>query len=405
MEYQRSIANNILKGQKKKYAQLIIKISITSIAVGVAVMLLSISIVTGFQNTIREKMSGFGSHITISQFDLNKSDELTPIKSDQSYLRELRSNPNIKSVQPFASKAGIIKRNDLIDGLVLKGVDTNYNFDFLKKSLVDGEILKFDSSSSKMAMISKNTADKLEIKVGDTIIMYFIQNPPRMRAFYVCGIYDTGLSMYDNKFAIVNIDQIRKLNNWSNQEVHGFEIVLRDFSKIKSTTEQVSQLISYDQKAQSIIESNPEIFDWINLFDTNMFILIGLMVIITTITVISTLLILILEQTNTIGILKAIGAKNAAISKIFTYVAGTIILKGIAIGNLTALGLSILQQQTHILKLRQDLYYMDSVPIHLSISHYLLINAGVFILTSLFVIIPIIIVTRKVSTIQAIRYQ
>ncbi len=405
MNYTKTIAKNILRGQKKRYSQLIIKISITSIAIGVAVMLLSMSIVSGFQKTIRNKITGFGAHITISHFDLNQSDEQTPILADQFYLPELRKTKNIKSVQPFATKAGIIKRKEIVDGVVIKGVDTNYNFDFIAESLIQGKILDFKPTSSKSIIISKITADKLEIKLGDTVSMYFIQEPPRMRTFVVCGIYETGMAMYDNKFAITNIEQIRKLNNWDNNEVHGFEVVLKDFSKISETTEEVSRLIPYDQKAKNIVESTPEMFDWIDLFDTNMYILIGLMVIISTITVISTLLILILEQTNTIGILKAIGAKNSSISKIFTQVAGTIILKGILIGNTIALFLSIVQQQTHLFKLRQDLYYMDSVPIDLNLTHYLIINLGVFAVTTLFVFIPIMIVTRKVSTIQAIRYQ
>lgn len=405
MKYTKAIANKIIRGQKRRYAQLIIQISIASITIGMTVMLLSIGIVTGFQHTIRNKVSGFGAHITISHFGLNQSYEATPILSDQLYLGQLKANTNIKAVQPYATKAGIIKQKEMIEGIVLKGIDSTYSFDFFKKSMISGNVLDFDSASSKNIMVSKITADKLNLKVGDKVSMYFIQDPPRMRAYKVCGIFETGLSQFDSKFAITNIDQIRKLNNWENGEIYGFEILLNDFSKIDQTAEEVSSLIPYDQKAKTIIESNPELFDWIALFDTNMYILIGLMIIISTITVISTLLILILEQTNTIGILKAIGANNRTISKIFTYVAGNIIIKGMLIGNIVALAISLIQKYGKVIKLNQELYYMDAVPVEINLFHYLIINGGVFIATSLFVLIPIIIVTRKISTIQAIRYQ
>lgn len=405
MKYTKTIAKHILKGQKKRYSQLIINISIASIAIGVAVMLLSMSIVTGFQKTIRNKVSGFGAHITISHFDLNQSYESEPLVLNQPYIKGIKALPNVNNIQPYATKAGIIKQNEAIEGIVLKGVDSTYNWDFFKQSMRKGEILRFDSASAKKIMISKITADKLGIVVGDKVSMYFIQDPPRMRAYTVCGIYETGLSQFDTKFAFVNIDQIRKLNNWENEEVNGFEIILHDFSKINQTAEEVSSLLPYDQKAQTIIETNPDLFDWIGMFDTNMYILIGLIVIISTITVISTLLILVLEQSTTIGILKAMGANHRSISKIFTQVAGTIIIKGMIIGNIVALLLSVIQILTHLIPLNQELYYMDAVPVNLNPIHYLLINAGVFAITSFFAYIPIYIITRKISTIQAIRYQ
>jgi len=405
VKYTKTIANHILKGQKRRYSQLIIRISIASIAVGIAVMLLSTSIVRGFQKTIRDKVSGFGAHITISHFDLNQSYESTPILSNPSYLKTLRKNDKIKSVQPYATKAGIIKQKEIIDGIILKGIDSCYDLTFLKQSLIKGNVIGFDSSSTQSIMISKITATKLEISVGDKVSMYFIQDPPRMRSFKVIGIFETGLSQYDSKFAIVNIAQIQKLNNWNNGEIDGYEVVLHEFSSINHASQEVNEQIPYNQKATNIIESNPEIFDWINLFDINMYIIIGLMFIISTITVISTLLILILEQTNTIGILKAIGINNQSLAKIFIYVAGNIILKGMLIGNIIALTVSIIQQKTHIIPLNQDLYYMNAVPIHLSFLQYFIINLSVFSIASLLTAIPIYIITRKISTIQAIRYQ
>jgi lipoprotein-releasing system permease protein len=405
VKYTTLIAKRILGGQKKRFAQLIIKISMISIATGIAVMLLSLSIVTGFQKTIREKVIGFGAHITISHFDLNQSYESTPIELNQSYLKQLKENQDIKYIQPYATKAGIIKQKDVIEGIVLKGVDEKYNWDFFKQNLKEGKVLSFDSTSSKEIMISKRTAEKLLIKKGDKVMMYFIQDPPRMRAFTVCGIYETGLGQFDEKFAIVDINQIRKLNNWENNEVDGYEVLVNDFSKIDEISESLSLLLPYDQKAQTIKEKNPELFDWIDLFDTNVYILMGLMILISTITVISTLLILVLEQTNMIGILKAIGAKNQSITSIFTKVAGRIIFTGIIFGNIIALIISLIQKYTHVISLNQDLYYMDSVPININPIHYIIVNIGVFVITSIFVFIPIFLVTRKISTIQAIRYQ
>jgi lipoprotein-releasing system permease protein len=405
VKYTKTIANHILKGSKKQYSRLIINISITSIAIGVAVMLLAMSIVTGFQKTIRDKVSGFGAHITITHYDLNQSYESEPIALRQPYIGAIKRLNNVRNIQPYANKAGIIKQKEAIEGIVLKGVDSTYNWDYMKQTLRKGEILGFDSASGKKIMISKIVADKLGIEVGDKVSMYFIQDPPRMRAYTICGIFETGMSQFDAKFAFVNIDQIRKLNNWEKGEVDGFEIVLRDFSKIRETAEEVSSQLPYDQKSQTIIETNPDLFDWIGMFDTNMYILIGLIVIISTITVISTLLILILEQSTTIGILKAMGANHHSITKIFVQVAGTIILKGMIIGNTVALSLSLIQKYTHLIPLKQDLYYMDAVPINLNPLHYLLINAGVFVITSFFAYLPIYAITRKISTIQAIRYQ
>jgi len=405
VKYTKTIANHILKGQKKQYSHLIINISIASITIGVTAMLLAMSIVTGFQHTIRDKVSGFGAHITITHFDLNQSYESEPIALNQPYIRAIKGLANVQNIQPYATKAGIIKQKEAIEGIVLKGVDSTYRWDFFKQTLRKGEILGFDSASGKKIMISKITANKLGIVVGDKVSMYFIQDPPRMRAYTVCGIYETGMSQFDTKFAFVNIDQIRKLNNWENNEVNGFEINLHDFSKIKESAEEVSSLLPYDQKAQTIVETNPDLFDWIGMFDTNMYILIGLIVIISTITVISTLLILILEQSTTIGILKAMGASHRSISRIFVQVAGTIILKGMIIGNIVALSLSLIQKYTHLIPLNQDLYYMDAVPINLNPIHYLLINVGVFAVTSFFAYLPIYAITRKISTIQAIRYQ
>ncbi|MEI6347704.1 MAG: ABC transporter permease [Bacteroidota bacterium] len=405
MKYTSIIAKRILKGQKQRFAQLIIRISIASIAIGIAVMLISLTIVTGFQKTIRDKVSGFGAHITISRFDLNQSYESAPIALNQPYIKQIKENKDVISVQPFATKAGIIKQKDIIEGIVLKGVDSSYNWDFFKTNLKEGKILSFDSVTSKDIMVSKVTATKLAIKVGDKVSMYFIQDPPRMRAFTVCGIYETGLNQFDGKFAMVDINQIRKLNNWENNEVDGYEVIAKDFSKIDQLAEDINLLLPFDQKGQTIKESNPDLFDWIGLFDTNVYILIGLMILISTITVISTLLILILEQTNLIGILKAIGANNQSISSIFIKVAGRIIFIGMILGNLIALLISITQKYTHIIRLNQELYYMDAVPVNINPLHYIIVNIGVFVITSIFVLAPIYFVTRKISTIQAIRYQ
>jgi lipoprotein-releasing system permease protein len=405
VKYTSIIAKRILKGQKQRFAQLIIRISIASIAIGIAVMLISLAIVTGFQMTIRDKVSGFGAHITISRFDLNQSYESAPIALNQPYIKQIKENNDVISVQPFATKAGIIKQKDIIEGIVLKGVDSSYNWDFFKTNLKEGKILSFDSVTSKDIMVSKVTATKLAIKVGDKVSMYFIQDPPRMRAFTVCGIYETGLNQFDGKFAMVDINQIRKLNNWENNEVDGYEVIAKDFSKIDQLAEDINLLLPFDQKGQTIKESNPDLFDWIGLFDTNVYILIGLMILISTITVISTLLILILEQTNLIGILKAIGANNQSISSIFIKVAGRIIFIGMILGNLIALLISITQKYTHIIRLNQELYYMDAVPVNINPLHYIIVNIGVFVITSIFVLVPIYFVTRKISTIQAIRYQ
>ncbi len=406
MKYTSIIAKRILKKDKEQFSRLIVRLASVSVALGITIMLLSLSIVTGFQKTIREKVSGFSAHIHLSYFDLNNSYESVAIDENQPYLSQIKNHSNVKHIQPYANKAGIIKQKDQIEGIVLKGVDKTYNWDFFKNCLKEGKTISFsDSSLSKEILISKHTATKLKIKIGDKVNMYFIQDPPRVRSFIVSGIYETGLNQFDSKFAIVDINHIRKLNDWENNEIDGFEIIVNDFDKIDQTCQDISLLLPYNQKAQTIKELNPDLFDWIELFDTNVYILIVLMVLISTITVTSTLLILILEQTNLIGILKTMGTPNKHISRIFLKVAGKIIIIGVISGNILSLLISFIQQKTHLIKLNQDLYYMDSVPISINVFHYIFVNIGVFGICLFCVFIPIYIITRKISAVQAIRYQ
>ncbi len=400
------IAKRILKKNKKNFSSLIVRLAIISVAIGISIMLVATSIVKGFQNNIKEKVSGFGSHLQITYFDLNKSYEVRPISSQQSFINEINRNQNVKNIQQFATKAGIIKQKEQIEGVVLKGVSSNYDFTFFKKSLLEGDIVNFnDTIVSNNILISKYTARRLNIKIKDKISIYFIQDPPRVRSFVVSGIYETGLTQFDNKYAIIDIKHIQKLYNWENSEIEGFEIILNDINKIDETYLAINNLIPYDLRLQTVRELAPELFEWIGLFDTNVLVIMILLIVICSITVTSTLLILILEQTTIIGIFKTIGLSNINLSKIFLYIAFRIIAVGLIIGNSIALLVSFIQKYFKIIKLNQELYYMDSVPIDINLIDYLLINSLILVITLLVIFLPIYLITRKVSIVQAIRYQ
>jgi lipoprotein-releasing system permease protein len=374
---------------------------------GLSVMIISVAIVTGFQQQVREKVIGFGSHIQISGFEMNTSQEAKPVTTDQWFYPSLDSIDGIRHIQVYANKAGIIKTDEHIQGVVLKGIGSDFDWEYFKNKIVDGQVLVVsDSAKSNDIIISKSLATLLKLNVKDPLRMYFINNDelqPRGRKFNICGIYETGLEEFDRMYIIGDISHIRKLNNWQNNEIGGFEVMLNDFNDIDKMAETIYSLVGYDLKSQSIKELYPQIFEWLSLHDMNVIIIIALMVIVAGITMISTLLILILEKTNMIGILKAMGSKNKSIRKIFLYNAIYIIGIGLLWGNIVALGLSWVQLEFGIFKLNQESYYVSEVPINFNLLHYLIINTGTLVVCTLMLIIPTFIIT-KISPVRAIRF-
>jgi len=390
------------KSVKKGISQPIMTIAIIGIALGLAVMILSVAIVTGFKSEISNKIIGFGSHIQIVNYDTNISFETEPINKAQSFYTDINDLMGIKNIQEFAIKAGIIKTKTDIQGVVLKGVGADFDWSFFDQNLVEGKSFRItDSLKTDDILISKYIANLLKLNVGDKIIAYFIQEPMRMRPFVISGIYETSLAEFDEKFAMIDIKHIQKLNNWNDNQISGFEVLIQDFSKLDKMTEDVRDIVGFHfnpdgskLKVLSIKEKYPQMFDWLELTDMNVWVILILMIAVAGFNMVSGLLIIILERTNMIGILKAMGTKNWSIRKIFLYQSGFIISKGLLWGNIIGLTICFLQAQFQIFKLDPTSYYLDAVPINLKIWHILALNSGTLITTVLMLIIPSYIISR-----------
>lgn len=408
MNFEHFISRKILSVREKgKLSKPAVNVAVLSIVISIAVMIISVAIVTGFQNEIREKTIGFGAHIQITNFDSNESLEAQPIDKNQPFYPSFNDVEGIKHIQVFATKAGIIKTKDAMEGVVLKGVGTDYDWSFFNDKMVEGSIPQiYDSVKSADVIISKLLATRLKLKCNDSVRMYFINKDKaqtKARKFHISGIYETGLEEYDKVYVIGDIAQIQKLNKWSKDQIAGFEILIENFDDLDKMTEYVYNNISYDLDTKNIRQMNPQIFDWLDLQDMNVIIILVLMILVSAINMISTLLILILERTNMIGTLKALGSRNGSIRKIFLYTSAYLIGRGILWGNLIAIGLCLIQKYTGVITLSQESYYVSHVPVNLDILQILILNAGTTIVCLLMLIIPSYIITR-ISPVKAIRF-
>ncbi len=400
------------KDNRKSISRSILNIAIFGISLGLAVMIVAMAVVTGFKNEITRKVVGFAAHIQILNFDSNSSYETQPINSNQEFLKELREDPSIASVQVFATKAGIIKTKSDIQGVVLKGVGPGYDWGFLKDYLREGEILSFsDSARSNKVLISRHTASLLKLNLNDDFLMYFIQDPPRMRRFTVAGIFETSLEEFDKVFIFGDVRHIQKLNDWSEEQVSGFEVNITKFSELDRQTLNVTNTVGFGfeedgsrLKVDNIHEKYPQIFDWLNLQDMNVLIILILMLVVAGFNMVSGLLILILDRTNMIGILKALGSPNVSIRKIFMYQSGFLIIRGLFWGNIIGIGICLLQKFTGIMELDQSSYYLNTVPVNLNVLHIIALNLGTALAIILMLIIPSMIISR-ISPARAIRFE
>ncbi len=402
------IAKNIIKGdnRSKKFTKPVINISIIAITLGIAVMILAMSIVSGFQQEIRNKVIGFGSHIQITNYDSQNTYEANPIYKHQEFYPNLDSVPGIKHIQVFATKAGIIKTKEEIYGVVVKGIGSDFDWSFFNDKIVEGEAFVIqDSIKENNILISNHIAKKMKLNVGDKMFVYFIQQNGQLRPkdFIIKGIYQTGLEGFDDLFVLADIAHIQKRNGWDKNQVGGFEVLIDDFNDIDRMGDYIYERIGYDLHSTTIKDQNPDIFSWLNLQDYNVNIIIILMVIVAVINIISALLILILERTNMIGILKALGMPNWNVRKIFLYNATYLIIKGLLYGNVIGIALCLIQQQFGLLTLPEESYYISEVPINMNFLHILLLNLGTLAVCILMLIIPSLVIT-KISPVKAIRF-
>lgn len=406
MNYELFIARRLAFSKEKdsNISRPIIRLALIGVALGFAVMIIAIAVVSGFKKEIRDKVIGFGSHIQVSSFDENNSFETKPLNINQTFISTLKKDPDIIHVQVFATKAGIIKSKDEIEGVVAKGIGSDFNWRYFQSRLVEGKVFHVNSNEvSNDIVISRNLSKKLNLKTGDDLVMYFIQQPPRARKFRITGIYETGLEEFDNLYLFCDLGHIQKLNDWSKDEAGGFEIEIKDFSRLDKVGEKVYYLTGSELNSRTIREIYPQLFDWLGLQNINAVIIITLMVIVSGMNMISALLIIILERISFIGTLKAIGCRSFSVRKIFVYLAGYLVLRGILLGNIIGITLILLQKHFGILKLDVESYYLSYVPVNISLTHILLLNAGTLLVCLLMMILPTIIITR-IKPLTAIRY-
>lgn len=412
MNYEFFIAKRLVLKQRgtSGFSRSILGIAVAGIAVGLAVMIVSVAIVTGFKNEISRKVIGFGAHVRVTNYDSNSSYETLPVSDNQTWVEPLRNTDGIVSVDRYIVKAGIVKTADYLQGVVFKGVDEEYNWSFFEEYLIEGNIPEIsDTAKTNGVLVSKTIANVLNLNVGDDFAAYFVQNPPRMRKFVVEGIYSTQLEEFDKMYIVADIKHLRKLNNWKDDQVSGFEVKIDDIGKLEEMEQMVyRKCCTYNPDSEilrvtNIREEYPGIFDWLSLLDMNVWIILGLMVAVTGFNMVSGLLVLILERINMIGILKSVGATNVSVRKVFLYFATYLTAKGLFWGNVIGLLICVLQYYFGIVKLDPASYYVSTVPINLDIVNILLLNAGTLAVIVLMMILPSFIVS-KITPADSMRF-
>ena len=401
------------KGDKRKVSKPAIRIATAGVAIGLAVMIISVSVVLGFKHTIRDKVVGFGCHIQVADFMSLQTNENYPIQMGDSMVNVLKKTPGVKHVQRFANKQGILKTENDFLGVVFKGVGPEYDTTFIHQNMVEGSIPKFsDEASKNKILVSKEMANKLNIKVGQKIFSYFIDNQGlRVRRFTVEGIYQTNLKQYDQIICYTDLYTAVKLNGWENDQTSGAEITVNNFNRVNEVEDilvhKVNRTIDkYGEtySSKTIQEINPQIFSWLDLLDLNVWIILALMIAVAGVTMISGLLIIILERTTMIGVLKALGARNRVVRHSFMWFAVFIIGKGMLIGNIIALGLIALQSTTGIVKLDPTTYYVETVPVEYAWLPFVVINIATLIISVLVLIAPSYLISH-IHPAKSMRYE
>ena len=407
------IAKRLITGKEHKISisAPIIKIAIAAIAIGVVMMLIAIASTSGLQLKIRDKVSAFNGHIQIYNYDNNSSDiSVVPVSKEQDFYPEFKNVDGISHVQAVATKGGIIRTQDTFEGMLAKGVGEDYNWTAFEEYLVEGRIPNYKGDLNNEVLISRIKANLLNLKVGDSFFAIFLKNndpskAPNNRKFEITGIYDSGFEELDRDNIFVDIRHIQRMNKWSENEVGNFEVFLEDFDKIDEKSAEVYGAVISTLDTQNIKKKYYKIFEWISLFDFNTALIVGIMILVGGINMITALLVLILERTQMIGVLKALGAANWSVRKVFLYNASYLIALGLFWGNLIGLAVIFLQQKFRFLKFpNPEEYYIDYIPMHISISTILMLNIGVMLLCLLMLLIPSYAVS-KISPVKAIKFE
>ena len=411
--------------EQRRASHLTTTIATTGVAIGLIVMLLSVGIILGFKQEITKKVEGFGSHIEILDVSSLAAPDAYPVHADAQLINSLKRIPEVRGVAPIAQKMGILKTKNDYMGITLKGIPADYDTTFLANSLVEGRLPKrsaaegavatpedgVTSSASNEILLSRRQADELNLKVGDRVFAYFFEETIKMRRFKVCGIYQSNMAIFDKTFVITDLNTVRKLNHWEGDEATVIEVRLKGMDAIDQTLPQVERLcsqlndeVSHARKAFSIVDHYASIFSWLQLLDFNMMVILVLMLCVSGFTMVSGLFILILERTQTIGVLKAMGATNTKIRNVFLYFAGFIIVRGLLIGDVVAIVLLLIQQKYGLIHLDPANYYVETVPVEINLWAIVLINVGTLVLTTLALVLPSYMVSR-IQPSKAIKFE
>jgi len=407
------IAKRLITGKEHKISisAPIIKIAIAAIAIGVVMMLIAIASTAGLQEKIREKVAAFNGHVQIYNYDNNSSDvSVVPVAKNQDFYPEFKNVDGVAYVQAVATKAGIIRTEDTFEGMLAKGVGKDYNWTTFKQYLVEGRIPDYSGDLNNEVLLSRLKVNLLNLKVGDSFFTIFLKDndaskPPNNRRFTIVGIYDSGFEELDRDHIFIDIRHIQRMNKWTENQVGNFEVFLKDFDQIDEKSNEIYGAVVSTLDTQSIKRKYYKIFEWIGLFDFNTALIVGIMILVGGINMITALLVLILERTQMIGILKALGAANWSVRKVFLYNASYLIALGLFWGNLIGLGLIFLQQKFRFLKFpNPEEYYIEYIPMQINISTLLILNIGVLVLCLLMLLIPSYAIT-KISPVKAIKFE
>lgn len=404
------IAGRLIKAKEHKsnISAPIIKIAISAVAIGMIMMIISVATGIGLQNKIREKVSAFNGHIIISAYDDNQSEvSIDPISIKQDFYPKFNSVEGITHIQAVASKAGIIRTADSFEGIIFKGVGSDYKWSNLQEYLVEGRLPSLRKKLNNEVVMSRFLANRLNLRLGDTFNTFFMKQGenqlPNLRVFKICGIFDSGFQEFDATYVIGDIRHVQRINKWTPDQVGAFEVFIDDFTDIESKGEEVYTATGSTLDTQTIIDKYSYIFDWLKLFDFNIIVILGVMILVATINMVVALLVLILERTQMIGILKALGADNKMVRKIFIYNALHLIVRGLFWGNLIGIGLLLIQRLTGVISLNPENYYVTEAPVHFSWLYILLLNLGTIAVCVAVLLIPSFIIT-KISPVKAIRF-
>ena len=401
------------KGDNRRVTPPVVRIAMAGIAIGLAVMIVSVAIVVGFKKEVRNKVIGFDAHIQLSNLDSNNSYESTPITFSDSLRNALLRMKGIRHIEVYATKPGVIKTETDFQGIVLKGMDADYDTTFIRSHLVEGNMIRIDPVTvSNQVMLSRTTAHLLRLGCGDSFNLYFVNDDNiRARPLRITGIYDTGFTDYDKLFAIGDIKLVRRINGWEDDMISRVAIFIDNYDRLDAMADKLNNNLFFQKdrlgntySVRSIKELNAMIFNWLAIINSNVVVILVLIILVSSFTMISGLLIIILERTQMIGILKALGEKNFNIRKIFLYVSSFMIVKGMGWGNIIGLSLCLLQSHFQWMKLNPETYYLEAVPIELNWLFVLLINAGSLIVSLLMMIAPSYLIS-KIEPAKSIRYE